>query len=51
LIELQALTRLVGLRREMGTAPDGSDELASLYATVTEGFAEHDLLMARKMLG
>ena len=51
LIELQALTRLVGLRREMGTAPDGSDELASLYATFTEGFAEHDLLMAREMLG
>ena len=51
LIELQALTRLVGLRREMGTAPDGSDELASLYATFTEGFDEHDLLMAKEMLG
>jgi predicted ATPase len=51
LIELKALTRLVGLRREMGRSPDGSDDLASLYATFTEGFDEHDLLMARKVLG
>lgn len=50
LIELQALTRLVGLRREMGRSPDGSDELASLYATFTEGLDEHDLIMARGML-
>lgn len=50
LIELQALTRLVGLRREMGRSPDGSDELASLYATFTEGLDERDLIMAREML-
>jgi predicted ATPase/class 3 adenylate cyclase len=51
LIELQALTRLVGLRREMGHSPDGSDELASLYDSFTEGFDEHDLIMARQVLG
>jgi predicted ATPase/class 3 adenylate cyclase len=51
LVELQAMTRLVDLRREMGRSPDGSDELALLYATFTEGFNEHDLLMARKVLG
>jgi predicted ATPase/class 3 adenylate cyclase len=51
LIELQALTRLVGLRQEMGRSPDGSDELASLYNSFTEGFDEHDLIMARQVLG
>jgi hypothetical protein len=51
LIELQALNRLVALRREIGRSPDGSDELASLYATFTEGFDEHDLVMARQLLG
>jgi predicted ATPase/class 3 adenylate cyclase len=50
LIELQALTRLVGLRRELGASPDGSEELASLYATFTEGMDEHDLVAAREML-
>ncbi|MEX1126663.1 MAG: AAA family ATPase, partial [Acidimicrobiia bacterium] len=50
LIELQAWTRLVGLRREMGHSPDGSEELAALYATFTEGFDEHDLIMARQVL-
>ncbi|MGH8873481.1 MAG: adenylate/guanylate cyclase domain-containing protein [Acidimicrobiia bacterium] len=50
LIELEALTRLVGLRREMGCTPDGSDELASLYATFTEGLDEHSLVMAREVL-
>ena len=29
----------------------GSDELASLYATFSEGFDEHDLVMARQVLG
>jgi predicted ATPase/class 3 adenylate cyclase len=51
LIELQAMTRLVGLRREMGRSPDGTDELASLYATFTEGFDEHDLVTTREVLG
>ncbi len=51
LMELQALTRLVGVRREMGRSPDGSEELESLYATFTEGLEEHDLMAAREMLG
>ena len=46
LVELQALTRLVGLRRETGTTPDGSNELANLYATFTEGLDEYDLVAA-----
>jgi predicted ATPase len=51
LIELQALTRLVGLRREVGHSPDGSADLAALYATFTEGLEERDLVMARQVLG
>jgi predicted ATPase/class 3 adenylate cyclase len=51
LIELQGLTRLVVLNREMGRSPDGGDELALLYATFTEGFGEHDLLAAKELLG
>jgi len=51
LIELKARTRQVGLRRMTGRSPDGSDELAEVYATFTEGFDEHDLVMARDMLG
>lgn len=51
LIELQALTRSVSLRREIGLSPDGSDELTLLYATFTEGFEEHGLRMAREVLG
>jgi hypothetical protein len=51
LFELQALSRLVGLRRELGESPDGSDELAALYATFTEGFDESDLVAARDTLG
>ncbi|HWL50306.1 MAG TPA: hypothetical protein VNT92_10550, partial [Acidimicrobiia bacterium] len=50
LVELQALIQLVGLRREMGRTPDGSDELASLYATFTEGLEEHDVVAAREVL-
>jgi hypothetical protein len=50
LVELQALTRMVGLRREMGKSPDGSDELANLYSTFTEGLDEYDLVAARDML-
>ena len=51
LVELKALTRLVQLHREMGRSSDGSDELASLYATFTEGLDEHDLLAAKQVLG
>ena len=51
LVELEALTRLVGLRRETGRSPDGGDELASLYNSFTEGFDEHHLIVAREMLG
>jgi hypothetical protein len=50
LYRLQALTRLVELRRELGKTPDGSEELAALYATFTEGFDEHDLVLARDLL-
>jgi tetratricopeptide (TPR) repeat protein len=50
LIELEATTRLVGLRREMGTTPDGTEELASLYESFTEGFDENALVAAREVL-
>ncbi|HEX2370158.1 MAG TPA: adenylate/guanylate cyclase domain-containing protein [Acidimicrobiia bacterium] len=50
LIELQGLTRLVGLRRELGRLPDGGAELAELYASFTEGHDEHDLVLARDVL-
>ncbi|HSJ85356.1 MAG TPA: adenylate/guanylate cyclase domain-containing protein [Acidimicrobiia bacterium] len=51
LLELQGLTRLVGLRRELGHSPDGSEELAAQYATFTEGLDEHPLVEARGLLG
>jgi hypothetical protein len=51
LFELQARTRLVGLRRELGHSPDGSDDLAALCATFPEGLNEHDLVAARETLG
>jgi predicted ATPase/class 3 adenylate cyclase len=50
-LELQASTRLVGLRRELGQLPDGSAELTALYASFTEGLDEYDLVMARDVLG
>ena len=50
LVELQALTRLVALRREIGELPDSSDELANLYTTFTEGLDEYDLMAARELL-
>jgi tetratricopeptide (TPR) repeat protein len=49
LIELHALTKLVALRREMGL-PDGGGDLATLYATFTEGFDEIQLKVARQLL-
>jgi len=48
---LTASTRLVTLRREVGRTPDGSEELATVYATFTEGYDEHDLVVAREVLG
>jgi hypothetical protein len=48
---LQARIRLVDLRRETGQVPDGSEELASLYAGFTEGHEEHELVVARQTLG
>jgi hypothetical protein len=51
LIELRGLARLVALHREMGRSPDRCDELASLYATFTEGFDEPDLIVARETMG
>ncbi len=50
LIELLALNRLVSLRRETGSTPDGTEELAVAYARFTEGFDEHDLVVARELL-
>ncbi|HSL26089.1 MAG TPA: hypothetical protein VLA54_07370, partial [Acidimicrobiia bacterium] len=50
LTELRARTRLVGLRRAMGHSPDGSEELAALHGTFTEGFDEADLVRARELL-
>jgi hypothetical protein len=50
LVELQALTRLVALRRELGMSPDGTEELAAVYAGFTEGFEERDLVEARAVL-
>ncbi|HEX9856130.1 MAG TPA: adenylate/guanylate cyclase domain-containing protein [Acidimicrobiia bacterium] len=48
---LRGSIRLVGLRRETGRTPDGSDELASLYASFSEGLYERDLVVARDLLG
>lgn len=50
LVQLQALTRLVTLRRETGTDPDGTNELASTYATFEGELEEHDLVMAQSLL-
>jgi predicted ATPase/class 3 adenylate cyclase len=50
LIELQALTRSVALRRAMGEKPDGSADLATLFESFTEGFEEYDLLAAKELL-
>jgi hypothetical protein len=50
LIELQALNRLVELRRGLGKTPDGSEDLAAAYGRFTEGLGEHDLVIARDLL-
>jgi predicted ATPase/class 3 adenylate cyclase len=51
LLELQAQTRLVRLRRLLGVEPDGADELGAVYEWFTEGLDEHDLVAARMVLG
>ena len=51
LVELRAWTRLVMLRRRLGYSPDGSEELTAVYSAFTEGFDEHDLVVARELLG
>jgi predicted ATPase/class 3 adenylate cyclase len=51
LMQLEAMTRLVRLRREMGKRPDGSDELATIYASFSDGFEETQLVAARQVLG
>lgn len=50
LIELQAMTRSVALRRTIGDSPDGSRDLATLYGSFTEGFEDRDLLAAKELL-
>ena len=51
LLELQARTRLVRLRRSIGVEPDGAEELRVAYDWFTEGLDEHDLVAARMVLG
>lgn len=50
LSELKARTRLVNLRRSAGLSPDGSEELATVYAAFTEGPEEHDVVEADLLL-
>lgn len=50
LAELTARTRLVELRRSLGSSPDGSEELAALYATFDEGLDEGPLIQAKALL-
>jgi tetratricopeptide (TPR) repeat protein len=50
LTQLQAATRLVALLRAQGRSPDGSEALAAIYDTFTEGFAEPELVAARALL-
>ncbi len=49
--ELQARNRLVTLYRDLGRHPDGSEELASLYAGFTEGHDEMEMVRTRALLG
>jgi predicted ATPase/class 3 adenylate cyclase len=51
LIELQALTRLVDLRRSLGLVPDGADELREVYDSFAAGMDCPDLVAARTVLG
>ena len=51
MVQLQALTRLVALRRELGVSPDGTDELAALFSSIRSDRDEPDLLAAATLLG
>jgi len=50
MIQLQATTRLVALRRLLGESPDGSDDLAALYSSFQSGHDEPDLIAAARLL-
>jgi len=50
MVEIQATTRLVGLRQELGVVPDGSIQLARLYATFESGHDEPDLVAASELV-
>lgn len=49
--QLQSLNRLVDLHRSAGHSPDGTDELAALYAWFDDDPDEHDLRVAAELLG
>ena len=51
LIELDATTQLVGLLDSVDRLAAEREDLASLYDTFTEGFAEPELMAARAVLG
>jgi predicted ATPase/class 3 adenylate cyclase len=50
LSQLQALTGLVGVRRELSIEPDGSEDLRRVLGTFDQGLDEHDLVRAREVL-
>lgn len=50
LSELRARTLLVALRRSSGLSPDGTEELAAVYAAFTEGLEENDVVAAKALL-
>ena len=50
MIELEAETRLLRLRRVLGASDDGS-ALRAVYDRFSEGFETRDLIEARELLG
>lgn len=48
---LSTLTKLVTLRREQDHSPDGTEDLAAVYDTFTEGHDAYELVTARQVLG
>ncbi len=50
LIELEALTRMVQLKRGAGITPDDSERLRARFDAFTEGFAEDALVAAAQVL-
>jgi tetratricopeptide (TPR) repeat protein len=48
--QLQALTGLVEIRRELEIGPDGSEDLRRVLGTFDQGLDEHDLVSAREVL-